>query len=92
MTEWRSISMAKTTDSTAYPDGDRRIGITLGYSLNLLLIKQSSCNIFLKILSIIYIMRVLAAQARFTATAAPRNADPPRPGDRGSNLAPKEHS
>ncbi len=92
MTEWRSISTAKTTDSTAYPDGDRCLGSTLEYSRNQLLIKQLSCDIFLKILSIIYIMRVIAAQARFTATAAPRNADPPRPGDRGSNLAPKEHS
>ncbi len=92
MTEWRSISMAKTTDSAAYPDGDRRIGITLGYSLNLLVIKQLFCDIFLKILSIIYIMRVLAAQARLTPTAAPRNADPPRPGDRSAHLAPKEHS
>ncbi len=92
MTEWRSISMAKTTDSAAYPDGDRRIGTTLEYSHNLLVIKQLFCDIFLKILSIIYIMRVLAAQARLTPTAAARFADPPRPGDRSSNLAPKEHS
>ncbi len=92
MTEWRSISTAKTTDSAAYPDGDRRIGTTLECSHNLLVIKQLFCDIFLKILSIIYIMRVLAAQARFTPTAAARNTDPPRPGDRGSNLAAKEHS
>ncbi len=92
MTEWRSISMAKTTDSAAYPDGDRRIGTTLEYSHNLLVIKQLFCDISSKKLSIIYIMRVLAQQAHFTPTAAPRNADPPRPGDRGANLAPKEHS
>ncbi len=92
MTEWRSISMAKTTDSAAYPDGDRCLGSTLEYSLNLLVIKQLFCNIFLRILSIIYIMRVLAARARLTPTAAPRIAEPPRPGDRRSDLAPKEHS
>ncbi len=92
MTEWRSISMAKTTDSAAYPDGDRYLGSTLEYSLNLLLIKQLFHDIFLKILSIIYIMRVLAARPRLTPPAAARNADPPRPGDRGSHLAPKEHS
>lgn len=92
MTEWRSISTARTTDSAAYPDGGRFLGSTLEYSLKPLVIKQLYCDIFLKILSIIYIMRVLAAQARFTSTAAPRNADPPRPGDRSSNLARKEHS
>ncbi len=92
MTEWRSISMAKTIDSAAYRDGDLCSGSTLAYSLNILLIKQLSDDIFLEILSIIYIMRVLAVRARLTPTAATRNADPPRPGNRGSNLAPKEHS
>ncbi len=84
--------MAKATDSAAYPDGGRYLGSTLEYSLNLLLIKQLSYDIFLKILSIIYIMRVLTEHARLTPTAAARNADPPRPGDRSANLARKEHS
>ncbi len=92
MTEWRSISTAKTTDSAAYPDGGRYLGGTLENSLNILVIKQLFCDISPKILSIIYIMRVLAGPAHFSPTAAPRNADPPRPGDRSANLTRKEHS